>query len=465
MPKTDIELNVLANQIKNETVEGANTETRIGTMLLELIASKLNIDGLKTINNQSLLGAGNLNIDDAAAYTHKSDTAAGNTVNNATQITKTLTVINTSIAGGGVKLPTANGSPQITNGTTHYVVNMTANKVILYAPGGYVHVKGANETTFVLHPYTTHKFVFNSYLYWLANLEDLKLDGIRLTDVGGTDITGAEPLKVGRNLVRSTNLNGGSFCCKFPATAQEGDIVVVDLQGQNPNPIRLLTPNGNIVVGSDTYLSFLDLPSHSHAYSFQLVENSWSLILDKLRTIRLPEMSVTTANTSGVNFQSNGVNSNVGSFSTGSGGSDILLLNPENIWNILPGKGIMTNMRVTSNILTADSNGQTVQVNLTFAGIAKNGSAYSGNAGTVYLGTSRVTSVGLQHSPNASVMDKGTMYGSNSVGLMVGLNLKNPGGVVQDGDSITYYTIAVVIPNGYPAKQYKFQVELDYYQF
>jgi len=52
MPKTDGQLNTQANVIKNETVVGANTPTRVGLMLNDIIDNKINTDKIST--NQAL---------------------------------------------------------------------------------------------------------------------------------------------------------------------------------------------------------------------------------------------------------------------------------------------------------------------------------------------------------------------------------------------------------------------------
>lgn len=48
MPKTDGQLNTQANVIKNETVVGANTPTRVGLMLNDIIDNKINTDKIST---------------------------------------------------------------------------------------------------------------------------------------------------------------------------------------------------------------------------------------------------------------------------------------------------------------------------------------------------------------------------------------------------------------------------------
>ena len=59
MPKTDGQLNTQANVIKNETVVGANTPTRVGLMLNDIIDNKINTDKISTDqalgNSDSLL--------------------------------------------------------------------------------------------------------------------------------------------------------------------------------------------------------------------------------------------------------------------------------------------------------------------------------------------------------------------------------------------------------------------------
>jgi hypothetical protein len=48
MPKTDGQLNTQANVIKNETIVGANTPTRVGLMLNDIIDNKINTDKIST---------------------------------------------------------------------------------------------------------------------------------------------------------------------------------------------------------------------------------------------------------------------------------------------------------------------------------------------------------------------------------------------------------------------------------
>lgn len=48
MPKTDGQLNNQANVIKNETLIGANTPTRVGLMLNDIIDNKINTDKIST---------------------------------------------------------------------------------------------------------------------------------------------------------------------------------------------------------------------------------------------------------------------------------------------------------------------------------------------------------------------------------------------------------------------------------
>jgi hypothetical protein len=48
MAKTDGQLNTQANVIKNETVVGANTPTRVGLMLNDIIDNKINTDKIST---------------------------------------------------------------------------------------------------------------------------------------------------------------------------------------------------------------------------------------------------------------------------------------------------------------------------------------------------------------------------------------------------------------------------------
>jgi len=49
--KNDNQLNVLATQIKDETTQGANTATRVGEMLKDIIDSKINNDKISTDND------------------------------------------------------------------------------------------------------------------------------------------------------------------------------------------------------------------------------------------------------------------------------------------------------------------------------------------------------------------------------------------------------------------------------
>ena len=126
MQKTDAELLIEANIIKNETNAGANTATRVGVMLVDIVNSKVNndsADGTTTVTLNTTAADAQVNAD-----TINEITAVGayNLIFEEPTPNKRITIVNTDL--------TSNALIDDTNTFAPYW-NGSASKVTLIGAG------------------------------------------------------------------------------------------------------------------------------------------------------------------------------------------------------------------------------------------------------------------------------------------------------------------------------------------
>ena len=136
--KTDAQLTSEANVIKNETTAGANTANRVGTMFIDSIDSKINIDAIST---DTSLGTSNTlvpsqnavktYVDNHSASTFSFETlyVTGGSPSSANLITKTFTNV-AKDTGSYVKLP-----PTPSVGDIYYISNIDTSLNLWVASG------------------------------------------------------------------------------------------------------------------------------------------------------------------------------------------------------------------------------------------------------------------------------------------------------------------------------------------
>ncbi len=116
MVNTDLQLLTEANVIKNETATGANTATRVGTMLDNLIYSKINSG---SISANAALGTSNVLVPSQYAVKQYVDTKATTLTTTSSFNSYTASVANTYISTGSISIVQAiTGSLRITGSLT-----------------------------------------------------------------------------------------------------------------------------------------------------------------------------------------------------------------------------------------------------------------------------------------------------------------------------------------------------------